>query len=86
MAHIVSFLPNVDSQLVQKMQELKYPLSTGNDMLCYDERHTILLDCVMIFIVCVRKVGGASDSIYKPLMVHTMSLLPNVAFQLTHKI
>ena len=40
----------------------------------------------MIFILYVRKVGGVFDSILKHLMVRTMPLSPNVAFQLTHKI
>ena len=43
--------------------------------MCYKERHPLLLECLMIFLRCIRIVWGASDSIYKPLMVHTVSCL-----------
>ena len=79
MVHTMPFLHDIDSQLVHKMQELKDPLSTGNDMLCYDERHPILLDCAMIFIICIRKVGGAANIILSPLwftQCYYCSMLP----------
>ncbi len=45
-------------------------------MLCYNERYTLLLDCFISLLMWIRKLTGASASIYKPLMVHIMSFVP----------
>ena len=51
-------------------QILGYHIITGDGMLCYMERHPLLLKCLITFIRYIRKVGQASDNIYKPLIVH----------------
>ena len=36
------------------------------------KQYSLLLDCFMALLSCVRKAEGASNSIYDPLMVHTI--------------
>ena len=44
-------------------------------MMCYGERYTLMYQCVIVFIICVMRIGGAFISIYVPLVVNTMSFL-----------
>ena len=57
------------------MSDLGYPLCTKNGMLCNEERPSLLMKWFIAFFRCIGKVRGASDSIYKPLMVHIVPLL-----------
>ena len=62
-----------------------YPLSKENVMLCYKERHPLLLDYFIPFLNWIRMVGRATSSLYESLMVHNMSFLPisNIKFHVT---
>ena len=42
---------------------------------CDEVRHPLLLKWFITFLWCISKVWGASDSIYKPLIVHIVSFL-----------
>ena len=53
-----------------------YPLSKGNVMLCYKERHPLLLDYFVPSLKYIRMVGTATDSLHESLVVHSMSFLP----------
>ena len=44
--------------------------------MCSNERHSLLLECFITFLRCTRHMGGASKSIYKPLMTCMMIMLP----------
>ena len=44
-------------------------------MLCCKVRDSLLLECLITFPRYMRMTGRASDSIYKPVMVNTVSLL-----------
>ena len=59
-----------------------YPLSKENVMLCYKERHPLLLDYFIPFLKSIRMVGRATSSMYGSLMIHNMSFLPitNITF------
>jgi len=54
-------------------------------MICYEERYPLLLKWFIIFLRYTSKVGGASDSIYKPLIVHVMPFLPRLTLKLHAK-
>ena len=60
----------------------------GNGMLCYGERHPLLLKCFITFLRCTRMlVGQASKSICNPLiMIHIMSLSPRPPYDSHHVI
>ena len=47
-----------DSQIAHKMLDLEYPLSTWNGMICYNERHSLMLACSISFFFCIKKIGG----------------------------
>ena len=63
------------------MLDFGYPLSTRNGILCCNYKHPLLLKCYIVFLRCIRIIGWASNSIYKPLMVHTVSFLPKTNFK-----
>ena len=44
-------------------------------MLCYKERHPLQLKWFVTFLRYMRKFREASDSIYKPLIVHIESFM-----------
>ena len=57
------------------MLDFKYPLRTGNVMMCYKKRHPLPLKYFITFLGSIRKVGEASRIILKPLTVHTRPFL-----------
>ena len=59
------------------MSDSGYALITENEMLNCKDRHSLMLGFVIGFLRCIKMSKGASDGICKPLMVHTMSFLPN---------
>ena len=73
------------SQIAQNISDLEYPLIRGIGMMCYKERHLLLLKCFITFLRCIRKNGGAFDSIYKPLIVHTVSFISRLTLKLHTK-
>ena len=69
---------NVDPQIVCKMPDFSTLSALGKRMLCSKERYPLLLKCFITFIRCMRKTGGAPDSICRTLLVHTVSFLPRM--------
>ena len=76
MVHTVSFLLKTILKCHAKYQILRHHVMTGNGMLCCNERHPLLLECVITFLGYTELFGQASDSIYKLLMVNIVSFLP----------
>ena len=66
---------------------LGYPLSTENEILLYKERHSLLLECLITILICMRKVWGATGSIYQPLTYGSYcAISANIDFKIAHKI
>jgi len=63
----------IDSQIAYKMLDLGYPLRMGNGMLCYEQRHTLLLKSFISPLRGIKGGWGLSDSINKtsPLLLST---------------
>ena len=76
------------SQISCKISDFRHPPNTWNGVLCCTERHPLLLECFITFPCYVRGIEGTSDSIYKPLSIHIVSLLPitNPKFHAKHPI
>ena len=66
-----TFSTKVDPQNAHKMPNCKYPLSTENGVLFYNERHPLLMKCFQTFLICTRQMGGAYLCILLPLMCLT---------------
>ena len=68
---------DIVSQIAHKMPDLWYPLdtSTVNEVMYRTQRQPLLVKCFKTFHGCTSQVGGASESIYKPPMGHTMPFL-----------
>ena len=75
----------VNSQIAYKNQDFRYAFGIGNRMLCCKERHPLLLDSFISFLICMSKMGVASDSIYKAIMDHIMPFSVNVNYQIAYK-
>ena len=76
----------IASQIACKMSGLWYPpLTMGNGILSCKERHPLLLKCFITFLRCIRKMGGAYDSIYKFLIDHIVSFLSRPTLKLHTK-
>ena len=59
------------SQISCKISVFTYPLSKGSVMLCYKERHPLLLDYFIAFLRCIRMVGRSTGGLYDLLMGYT---------------
>ena len=70
------------------MSDFGQTLSTRNGMMCYKERHALLLECVITFLRCIRMIRGTSESIYSPPMVYTVSFVAktNIKFHEIYQI
>ena len=68
-----------------KISYFRYPLSTENAMMCYKERHPLLLKCLITFLRYIMMILGAPDRLYNPHMVHTVSFLPKITLIFHHK-
>ena len=60
-------------------------LCMGNGTLCCNGRHPLLINCVIPFLTCMAMTKRASDSIYKPLMANTVSLIPKITLKFHEK-
>ena len=49
------------------------PSQNGKQVMQYNERHILLLECFITVLWCMRQMRGAFDSIYLPIMCHTVS-------------
>ena len=63
----------------------KYNVIMGNGMLCYKARHPMPMKCFIPFPTCIHNEEGASDSLYKSLIVHMVSFLSRVTLKLHTK-
>ena len=79
--HIIS--ANNKYQIPCKISDCEHPLRTWNGVVCYKERHSLLLERVIISLWYTRMFRWASGCIYNQFMIHTVSFLPttNVRFQ-----
>ena len=57
----------------------------GNGTLCCNGRHPLLINCVIPFLTCMAMTRRASDSICKPLMANTVSLIPKITLKFHEK-
>ena len=55
-------------------------------MLCYNERYPLTCGCFISLLIWIRKLTGASASIYKPLMVHTFVISAVIVSPMAYKI
>ena len=60
--HVISAV--ADSQTAHKMPDLGHPFCTEKEMLYCNDRCTLLLNCSILFLWCIRWIRGASESIY----------------------
>ena len=65
-----------NSHISWNISDFRYLLSTWNGTLCCNERHALLLECVMTFLKYIKWIWRALYSIYKPSIVHIMFFLP----------
>ena len=70
--HTVSYLSMLTLKLHTKCQILGTLSAQERGMICCKERHPLLMQCFILFLRGRRKMGGDSDSIYKPFMVRTL--------------
>ena len=57
----------------------------GNWLNCYEEQHSLLPKWSMTLLKCISKIRGASKSIYKPYIIHTMLSLLRLTLKLHTK-
>ena len=62
------------------------PSQNGKQVMQYNERHILLLECFITVLWCMRQMRGAFDSIYLPIMCHTVSFSTQIDSQIAHKI
>ena len=65
-------------QFSYNISHFGHPLSIRNGILCCNESHSLLFDCFITFLGYITMILGASGSIYKPLMVHTVPFPPKL--------
>ena len=58
-------------QISWNISDLRNPLSKGNGILCYNERHSLLLEYSITFFQHIRMIGKAFGSIYETLILFT---------------
>ena len=71
MVHIMSFVPKTTFKIHEIYLEFRFLLRRRFCMWCCKERHPLLLNCLINFLRCIRRIQCALNSTYKPLMVHT---------------
>ena len=82
--HVISAV--ADSQTAHKMPDLGYPFCTEKEMLYCNNRCTLLLNCFILFLWCIRWIRGASGSIYRPLVGRIAPFLLRPTLKLSNKI
>jgi len=71
-SHHVIFI-KANYQIAHQIQDFGYPPCTGNGAVYCKERYPSLLKYFITFLRCIHKMGGPSDSIYKPLIFHIVT-------------
>ena len=69
-----------------KCHSLGTPFPKGNGMLYCKERQQLLVKCLITFLIYKWIIGRASGSIYKPVMVNTMPVLPKTTLKFMQNI
>ena len=85
MAYMVPFLPKLSLKLHTKCQILDTLSAGGCVILWHKGRHPLLVKCFVTFYRCIMKKDGAFNSIYGPLVVHTVPFLPRMILKLRTK-
>ncbi len=67
----------MNPQISSKITNFRHHLSPCSMVMCLEESHPLLLECFLTFLRCIRMIGRSSDSISDPLLVNTLSFLPN---------
>ena len=75
----------VDSQVTHKIPDFQYTLSIENGMLCYQERHPLLMKCSKTFLRCIQPMACSSLCMILPLMGFTEIFFTKVDSQNAHK-
>jgi len=65
-----------NSQFSSKITKYGHQINLGNVTPCCKDRHPLLLKCFPTSLRCIWVIARTSGSIYDPLMVVTISLLP----------
>ena len=82
----VPFFIMADSQIAHKLPDFGYPLSMEIGMLYNKERYPLLMKCFKPFLMRIRQVGGALDSICNTHVCVNMSFSTAGALKLHIKI
>ena len=77
MVNTVSFLTKIAQNFKQKDQFWAHQISLGNVMLYCKVMHSLLLECFITYLIYIGMIEGASGNVSDPLMVNTVSFLPN---------
>ena len=64
MGHIVPFSTKVDSQIACKIQDLGTLFGKANGILYCKDAHTLLLNCLLTFYICVHEVYAELQTSY----------------------
>ena len=80
MVSMLSFMLKIALKFYTKVQILGSPW-TGHGMPHCNEGHQLLIKCYITFIRFIRMVERASGSIYKPLMIITVSFLLKITLK-----
>ena len=75
----------LDSQFAHKIQYFWYHLSIANGMMNCEERHPLLMECSITFLVCIQHIEGAFDRITETLVGLTMPSSAGVDFSIAQK-
>ena len=85
MVHIMSFLTNNNSQISYKISAFGHPLSMGNWMMWYKDRHSFLLECSITFLICIRMVEEV-QTLYKKTYSQQHVIYANTESQIRCKL
>ena len=82
MVHITSFLLKITLKFHAKNNRFwAHSQHRKWDGILQVETQSLLLECFITILRCIRMVGAASDSLYNLTMAHTVSFLPNISIQ-----
>ena len=84
MSHIMPSPTKMDPRIAYQMRNVGYPLSTENAIIYREDRHTLLMKCIKVFLRCMKQMEGSSGSIYLPPMGCTMAFITNVDSQISY--
>ena len=86
MGLIVTITTEVGSQIAHKIQGFVYHLSMANEMIFYNEGHSLIMKCFVTFLRYMRQLGGAANNIGKAFMHLNVPFYTEVVLQIASKI